>query len=319
MVPISYRRSSDLLITILQRLATSAITAWAAASFTFFTLRFAAGDPVAALLSRGLASPSDVDNLRRQLGLDQPLLQQYLQFLGGLLRGDMGNSLYTNRPVVDIIAEQFPATLSLALLALVFTTLFAVLFGVGAAWWSHRRIGQLLESLSGTAIALPVIFIATLSLLLYRALRLATILPGESGLINLLLPALVLAFSTSGGIAWTLQAGVQENMLSPFFLAAKARGVGNGLPLLWHALKPALPPAVSLFALEAAFLFTGTVVTETIFARPGLGRLLVQSILEGDYPVSQALVALAAVVYTLSNGVADILATILDPRIRRKT
>jgi len=318
MVPISDRRAPDLLTVIVKRLLASVLTAWAAVSFTFLTLRIAAGDPVASLLSRGLASPSDVARLRGQLGLDQPLIHQYWDFLSGFVRGDLGHSLYSNRPVLDIILEQLPATLSLALLALAFTVILAALMGIGAAWWNQRLAGRIAELLSGTAIAFPVIFVATIALWLVRASHVTIGITTRAGLLTLLMPALVLAFSTAGGIAWTLQAGLLESMRAPYFLAARARGVGKR-SLLWHALKPALPPVVSLFALEAAFLFTGTVVTETIFARPGLGRLLVQSVLEGDYPVAQGLVALAAVVYTLSNGAADIAAALLDPRIRRQS
>ncbi|MBN2556042.1 MAG: ABC transporter permease [Anaerolineales bacterium] len=318
MVPISDRRSSQFLISIARRLLESILTAWAAVTFTFLALRLSAGDPVGVLLSRGLASPADADALRIQLGFNRPLVAQYVDFLSGLPSGDLGQSLYTSRPVADIILEQLPYTLALAGLALVITFVLSGFIGIGAAWWQRKPVGGMLQSVSGTAIALPVIFVGTLVLWALRAVASSGFLHLRPAGFQLFLPALVLGFSNSGGIAWTLQAGIQENMQAQFFLAARARGVRSGFPLLWHALKPALPPAVSLFALEASFLFAGTVVIETIFARPGLGRLLVQSILDGDFPVAQGLVVIAALVYTFSLGLADICSYFLDPRIGRE-
>lgn len=319
MVPISDRRSSPALIVILQRFVQSVITAWAAVSFTFFALRGSSGDPAAVLLSRGLVRAEDVAALRQELGFDQPLLRQYGTFLQDLLHGNLGQSLYTRQPVLDIILEQLPYTLTLAALALLFTLLLSALLGVGSAWWKGKPAAEILSGLSAAAIALPVMFVATLMLWVFRAGTVSGFLPQAQWVMQLFLPALVLGFSTAGGIAWLLQTGIIENMNAPFYLAAKARGVRPGFPLLWHAVKPALPPAVSLFALEASFLFTGTVVTETIFARPGVGRLLVQSILDGDFPVAQGLVVLAALVYTVSLAAGDVLGYILDPRLRGRS
>jgi ABC-type dipeptide/oligopeptide/nickel transport system permease component len=131
------------------------------------------------------------------------------------------------------------------------------------------------------------------------------------------MPALVLGFATAGAIARVARASLDESIEAPYMLAARARGIRQSMRLLWHALRPALPPVVSLSALEAAFLFSGTVVTETVFSRPGLGRLLVSSILQGDYPVALGLVALAAIFYTASLVTGDLIAMALDPRLRR--
>jgi peptide/nickel transport system permease protein len=131
------------------------------------------------------------------------------------------------------------------------------------------------------------------------------------------LPAFVLGYATSGPFARAIQSGLEGSLRAPFVLAARARGVRRSLRLLWHALRPALPPAVSLIALEAAFLFSGTVVTETVFSRPGLGRLLVRAILQGDFPIAQGIVGLAALFYVGSQVLADLIALGLDPRIRR--
>jgi peptide/nickel transport system permease protein len=317
MVPVSDRRSSRPLAAILRRLLEALATAWAAASFTFFSLRLAAGDPLASLLSRGLANAEQVQALRQALGLDRPLLVQYLDFLRGLLGGDLGRSLYTGRPVARIIAEQFPPTAQLALAALGIALLLGFAWGILAAWRAPSWESSAAEHVAGLATSLPVAFTGILAIIL-----LGRLVQGGIGLRltqwqgGLAPAALVLGFATAGAIAKVVQGGLEETRRAPFMLGARARGIPPGARLLWHALRPSLPPAISLVGLEAAFLLAGTVVTETIFARPGLGRLLVSSILQGDYPVAQGIVVFAALLYTLSNSLADVLAFTLDPRLR---
>ncbi len=319
MVSHSDRPSNGALATVSRRVIEGVLTAWAAVSLTFFALRLIAGDPVASLLSQGLASPNQVEDLRRSLGLDAPLVIQYLKFISGIFHGDLGTSLYTGRPVSLVIAEQLPATAQLALTGLGFALLIGLTLGVVSAWKEDTSLGQFAASTAGLATALPIAFTGILGLILYR--QLLGLLPslGYGTVRHLILPASLLGFASAGAIARVVQAGLRETMKRPYILAARARGIGHGLRLLWHALRPALPPVVSLTALEVAFLFAGTVVTETVFSRPGLGRLLVTSILQGDYPIAQGLVALAAIFYTISHMLADIIAFTIDPRLRKVT
>lgn len=318
MVPLPDRPAARTLTALGWRVVAGLATAWAAVSLTFFALRIGAGDPVSSLLAQGLASPAQAEALRRQLGLDQPLLHQYLRFLGELLRGRLGDSLYTSQPVGTVIAQQLPATVQLASLGMLLAIGFGLAFGVLAAWGERRLAGRASDSLAGLATALPVAFTGILAVLLSRLLRDA--LPAEAWTVmrRLLLPALVLGFASSGAIARVVQAGLRESLRAPYIIAARARGLTSAR-LLWHALRPSLPPAISLSALEAAYLFGGTVVTETVFSRPGLGRLLVGSILQGDYPVAQGIVVLAALLYTFTQVLADAAALLLDPRFRRQT
>ncbi len=318
MVPLPDRPASRTLTALGWRAAAGLATAWAALTLTFFALRAGAGDPVASLLAQGLASPDQAATLRRQLGLDQPLLYQYLHFLADLLRGRLGVSLYTSQPVASVISEQLPATVELASLGLLLAIAFGLAMGVLAAWRERRVEGRASDGLAGLATALPVAFTGILAILLSGFLR--DILPAQGWAVirRLLLPALVLGFASSGAIARVVQSGLRESLHAPYVLAARARGL-TSTRLLWHALRPALPPAVSLCALEAAYLFGGTVVTETVFSRPGLGRLLVGAILQGDYPVAQGIVVLAALLYTFSQVLADGIALVLDPRLRRQT
>jgi ABC-type dipeptide/oligopeptide/nickel transport system permease component len=317
MVPNSGRPSAKFLITLASRILEGILTAWIAVSLTFFALRIAVGDPVASLLSQGLATEEQAQAIRASLGLNRPLFLQYLQFLGGLFRGDLGLSLYTSQPVDQIILRQLPSTATLALSGLIAGITLGFLLGILAAWWKDKWSGRLASSIAGFSTSLPVAFIGILALYLLSSssnqVFRAWDLFGYSGL---LLPALVLGITTAGPIGKVIEAGVLESIESAYFQAAIARGYQRNLRLLWHALKPALPPVVSLSALEAAYLFSGTVITETVFSRPGLGRLLLRSILEGDFPIAQGLVVLAAIFYTFSHLAADILALFLDPRLR---
>jgi peptide/nickel transport system permease protein len=304
MVPLLDRTNA---IALVKRLFEALLTAWAALTLTFFALRLAGGDPVTSLLAQGLTTVERAEALRHSLGYDLPITEQYLQFLAGLQRGDLGVSLYTGQPVAAVIEAQLNGTLQLASLSLLIAlALGIVLGGLGA---TRRRLGvrATARALSGLATSLPVATTGVVSLLL--------VIRAEAGF-GLWLPSAVLGFAASGPFARAVQAGLESSLRAPFLLAARARGLRKGGRIYWHALRPALPPAVSLIALETAFLFSGTVVTETVFSRPGLGRTLVRSILQGDFPVAQGIVGLAALFYVGSQVLADGFVWILDPRTR---
>lgn len=308
MVPLPDRPRIRILILLLRRLGLGFLTAFAALSLTFFILRLIGTDPVDNLLAQGLTSTEQAETIRRQLGLDQPLLQQYITYLSGLLRGDFGASLYTRQPVLETIFEQFRWTVELAMLGLVIGVWLGLMLGILAAWWDGDALGSLSAGFASVLTALPVAFTGILILWL----------AGGAGLsrITTILPGIVLGLSIAGPIARLTLSSLRESLSSAYILAAEARGLRRNLRLLWHAMRPILPALLSLIALEAAFLFAGTVVTETLFSRPGLGRLMVRSILEGDFLITQGLVVLAALVYTGSHVLADGLALILDPRLR---
>ena len=283
----------------------------------FFILRFAGGDPIASLLSQGLTTPEQADQLRQNLGLDKPILEQYLDTFIALFKGDLGISLYSGRAVESILASQLPSTLELAGSSFLIALIAGFTLGITAAWKSKSTTGQVARMVSSLALSLPVASTGILALLaLGWMIRSNPPFQGLDILQRLWLPALVLGFASCGPIARIVQAGMVESLRSPYLLAAKARGLDRFRRILWHALKPAMPPAISLIALEAAFLFSGTVITESVFSRPGLGRLLVRSILQGDFPVAQMIIGLAAVFYTASQVMADSMALLLDPRLK---
>ena len=304
------------LIALARRALLGAATLWAAATLAFFALRLSGADPTDSLMAQGLASPEQAAALRTELGLDAPLLVQYGRFLGGLSQADLGVSLYTSRPVIRIITEQLLPTLELAAGALLVSLVLGLAFGVAAGWRPETSLGRASDVLASLATGIPVAVAGILVILIAAAV--ARVVPDALSLTrsgSLALPALTLGFVTSGALARVIQAGLVDSRAAPYMVAARARGVAPGWRLLWHALRPTLPTAVSLAALQAAFLLSGTVVTETVFSRPGLGRLLVTAILEGDFPVVQGLVVLAAALYTLTQALADGLASLLDPRL----
>ena len=275
------------------------------------------GDPTHSLLAQGLASPEQVAALRSELGLDQPLATQYIRYLGDLVRGDMGRSLFTGRPVAAVIGEQLPSSLELALAAFAVSAALGLTLGIAAGWYPRRLAGRAADSLSALATGVPVAVLGLLAILTASTMaRPVPILLGLTRSGGLLLPALTLGWAASGSLARAIQSGLLETSSAPYIVAARAHGIGEGARLLWHALRPVLPLAVALASLQAAFLLSGTVVTETVFSRPGLGRLLVSSILEGDFPVVQGLVVVAAAFYTLTHAVAESAAMLLDPRLR---
>jgi peptide/nickel transport system permease protein len=318
MVSIIDRPEPNFLIALVRRVVEGLLTAWIAVTLTFFALRVVLGDPVAGLLSQGLATAEQAQALRTALGLDQPLPIQYFDFLIGIFKGELGISLFTSQPVEQIILQQLPSTAILAISGLIAGAFLGLILGTLAAWKRDQWSGKIASSLSGLSTSIPVAFIGILALFLLTLL--AKISPGDRIFISysgLLLPALVLGVTTAGPIGKVIESGLIESMQSEYIHAAIARGYQKDLRLLWLALRPALPPVVSLSALEAAYLFSGTVVTETVFSRPGLGRLLLRSILEGDFPIAQGLVVLAAIFYTISHLGADLIAMSLDPRLRR--
>lgn len=291
------------------RLIEGLLTALAAVTLTFLALRLAAGDPVATLLSQGLTTPEQAEAMQRSLGYDLPLHEQYFLFLTNLARGDLGVSLYSGQSVVDIIGRQLPSTVQLALLSMAIALPLGVLLGAASSWRARPTIQSLAVTFSSLATSLPVAITGVIGLLIVTVTFGSEVRPW--------LPAAVLGYAVAGPFARAIHSGLEASLRSPYVLAARARGLRRSRRYYWHALRPALPAAVALLALEAAFLFAGAVVTETVFSRPGLGRTLVNSILQGDFPVAQGIVALAALIYVLTRLVADGFGWILDPRLRR--
>ncbi len=280
---------------------------WLAATLAFFALRILPGDALQEQLQEGGASAEVVAERRAALHLDDPVIVQYGRFLTGLLRGDLGVSLLDGRPVTEIVAEQFAPTLTLALAALVVAVIGGVGLGALAALDLHGSwAARLLLDLS---LSMPLYWTGTLAIYLF-AVRLDW-LP----ITGLLLPAAVLGFHTAGAVGQVVRANVSETLMLDFVRTARAKGLRESRVILRHVLRASLLPAVTVIALQAGFLLGGVVITESLFVRPGIGRVLLNATLQQDYPVVQGVVVLGAVVYTLLNAAADLCYRLLDPRV----
>jgi ABC-type dipeptide/oligopeptide/nickel transport system permease component len=288
---------------------------WGVATLVFVIMRLLPGDPAALMLSEGGGSAEAIAALRAELGLDDPLLVQYGRYLFSLLQGELGTSLFTHRPVTTTIAEQLPSTIELALAAMVVATVVGGLLGVAAAVRRGTWLDTLATALSVVGVSVPIYWSALL-LIWFLSLRLAWLpATGQGGLAHLWMPSLVLGFASAGVIARLVRASLLEASTQDFITTARAKGLGERALLTRHTLRNALIPVITVIGLQFGFLLGGTVVTETIFSRQGIGRLLVNSILWKDFPVVQGIVLLAALVYTLVNLSVDVAYAFLDPRI----
>jgi peptide/nickel transport system permease protein len=289
---------------------------WGVATLVFVVLRLLPGDPAEVMLSEAGGSAAAIAALRAELGLDDPLLLQYGRYLVNLLRGDLGTSLFSRRPVLLLIVEQLPSTLELALAAMLVALFLGIGLGVPAAvkqgtWWDRLSM-----ALSIAGVSLPIFWTALL-LIWLLSLRLRWLpATGIGSPAHLVLPALVLGFASAGAIARLVRASLLEVLSQDYMNTARAKGLSEGLVLLRHAMKNALIPVITIAGLQFGFLLGGAVVTETIFARAGIGRLLVSAILWKDLPLVQGIALLAALSYTLVNLAVDLAYGVLDPRIR---
>jgi peptide/nickel transport system permease protein len=273
------------------------------------------GDPVEMMLGEG-ARAADVESLRRDLGLDRPLGEQYLGFLAGLLRGDLGRSLHSQQPVTAALLERFPATLELAVASMAVALLVALPLGVLAALYRGRWIDHAARLVALLGVSMPGFWLGPMLILLF-AIEL-DLLPvsGRGGLASLLLPAVTLGTGLAGLLTRVIRAALADELGRPYLLAARARGLGRLAAVGRHGFKNALVPVVTVLGLQFGALLTGAIITETIFAWPGLGRLLVEAIRLRDYPLLQGAVLLIALTYLLVNLATDVVYAWLDPRIR---
>src|ERR1700734_3570480 len=308
---------------ILRRILATVPVMAIVALFVFSLLYIAPGDP-AAVIAGDQASPADVERIRQSLGLDRPFLVQFGSWLWRILHFDLGTSIFTNLPVTSMISQRIEPTLSLMMLTLVLTLVIAIPLGVVAAWKAGSLIDRIIMAFAVSAFSLPV-FVVGYVLAYVFALELEWLpvqgyTPISQGfwrwLQNLLLPAIALGCVYIALIARVTRASMLEVLQQDYIRTARAKGLGQGSILFVHALKNAAVPIVTVIGIGVALLIGGAVVTESVFAIPGLGRLTVDAILRRDYPVIQGVVLMFRFVYTLVNLIVDLLYTVFDPRIR---
>jgi peptide/nickel transport system permease protein len=293
------------------------------AVFVFLLLRLTAGDP-AAIIAGDNASSQQIAEIRTRLGLDRPLVEQFVIWIGRIVGGDFGESFFFKKPVAELIVERLEPTVALSIATVVIAVLAAVPLGVLAAWKRGTWIDRLVMGISVLGFSLPA-FVIGYALMYLFAIELAW-LPvqgyqrlhdGVGGfLLRLVLPSCTLAIIYVALIARITRASVLEILNADHVRTARAKGLAEVPVLLRHVLRNAAVPIVTVIGLGVALLIGGVVVTESVYSIPGLGRLTVDAVLARDYPTVQAVVLLFSFVYVLINLVVDLTYTVLDPRIR---
>jgi len=285
------------------------------ATLVFSLIHFIPGDPAQAMLGDS-AAPEDIAELRERLGLDRPLYVQYLTFLNGLGRGDLGVSLRTNRPVAQEIAARMPATFQLAVAAMCLAVLVAIPLGIIAAVRAGTGVDYAATTVALLGISIPNFWAGPVLAIVF-AVSLGWLPVSGSGTpAHLVLPAITLGAPLAAVLARMTRASVIEELRELYMLAARARGLSRSRAVLRHAFRNSLIPIVTVFGLQMGAVLTGAVITETIFAWPGVGRLLIQSITFRDYPLVQGCILMIAVTYVAMNLLTDLAYGFLDPRIR---
>jgi len=285
------------------------------ATLVFSLIHLVPGDPAQAMLGDG-AAPQDIAELRTSLGLDQPLMTQYLTFLRHAVTGDLGTSFRTGQPVTTMIVERIPATAELAFAAMLVAIVIALPLGIVAAVWRGTAIdyGAMTFALAGVSI--PNFWLGPLLAIVFAVEFGWLPVSGRGTLAHLVLPAVSLGLALAAILARMTRASLLDELGELYVRAARARGVSNAASITSHALRNSMIPLVTIVALQFGAVLTGAVITETIFAWPGIGRLLIQSIGFRDYPMVQGCILLIAVTYVTVNLITDLMYGVLDPRIR---
>jgi ABC-type dipeptide/oligopeptide/nickel transport system permease component len=289
-------------------------------SLTVFSIMHALpGDPVQLMLAgaeSGSVTPERQEELRESMGLNDPLYVQYLRFLGGALTGDLGTSVRLRAPVLDLILDRLGSTLALSLGGMAFALLIGMTTGTLAALRPGGWVDTGLMLFAYVGVSLPLFWLG-LMLILVFSFGLGWFSPaGDSGLRSLVLPSLTLGLVSAGVVSRLTRSSLLEVLVEDYMRTARAKGLPDRILFLRHALRNALLPVLTILGLQFGAMLSGTVVTETVFSRPGLGRLVVSAILWKDYPLVQGIVLFMACTYVIVNLAVDISYAWLDPRIR---
>ena len=283
---------------------------------TFLMLHLIPGDPVLVFAGDKPLTEERAAEIRHQLGLDRPVWVQYWDYATHVVRGDLGRGLRSQRPVLDTILEVLPATIQLTLSALALAAVVGVSLGVAAALAHGTWVDTATMGFAILGVSMPVFYSSLLLILLFSFTLGWLPATGQGGVERLVMPAVALGLISAAVQARLVRSGMLGVLRQEYVMTARAKGLTPRVVVLRHALKNALIPTITMFGLELGALLGGAVVTETIFSRPGLGRLAVDSILSRDFPVVQGTVLFAAVAYVLVNLCVDISYAVVDPRIR---
>lgn len=301
--------------SILNRLLGTVFVLFGVSLFVFLLIHLIPGDPVEVILGEQ-AQAADRESLRQALGLDKPMATQWWDYMRGLLHADLGHSLYSQRPVSELIFERLPASIELALLSLSIAILLALPLGLVAATRRGSVWDWLVSSFSLFGIAIPNFVFGPLLILLFSIGLGWFPVSGREQTLSIVLPALTLGTAMAAILSRMLRSALLEVLGEDYIRSARARGLSSLRILFRHALGNAMLPLITLLGLQLGSLLAGAVITETVFDWPGIGRLTVEAIQRRDYPLLQGCVLFISVVYVLINLLTDMMYRFIDPRIR---
>ena len=300
---------------LFEQLFDTAVVVFGVVTLVFFLLVLIPGDPVDVVLGES-AQAADRDAMRQALGLDRPLPERLLGYYGDLVQGDLGDSLIKRQPVTQLIAERLPATLQLAAAAFILVILISIPLGMLAAWHHRRWPDRAAQTFALLGVSIPNFWLGPLLVLAFSVHLGWTPVSGTQAPGSLLLPAITLGLSMAAITTRMVRSSLLEVATQPFLRTARCKGLSERAVLWRHALPNALLPVITVLGLQLGALLAGAVITEVVFAWPGIGSLLIDAIRQRDYPVVQGVVLLIALSYVLINRLTDLLGGRLDPRIR---
>ncbi|MBU7318421.1 nickel ABC transporter permease [Paenibacillus oleatilyticus] len=299
---------------IFKRLISGVIVLFGLSIFTFMLIHFIPGDPVRIMLGQR-ATVEQIEALREELGLNKPLVTQYLSYASGVVKGDLGTSLKTGRPVSTEIAERFPATAKMAVASLGVAVVVGIGMGVLAARWKDTFIDSFVMTLSTFGMALPGFWLGLLVILVFSVHLGWFPIAGGTGFMDIVLPAFTLGILMATSLSRLTRAGMVEVLSNDYIRTARAKGMSERLVLMRHAFRNVMIPIVAVIGLEFAGLLGGAVIVEQVFNWPGIGTLAIQAISSRDFPMIQGTTLFIGAIYVLVVIVIDGLYAILDPRI----
>lgn len=300
---------------LLRRLTSFITVIFGVLLLTFLLIHLVPGDPVEVMLGES-ASTADRAVLRADLGLNKPLIQQFGSYLSKLARGDLGHSIHTKMPIIDLIKMRYPATVKLALLSLIIGLVVGVPLGIYAALKANHWQDFIVTIVSVRLSAMPAFWLGPMLMLIFAVWLGWLPVSGMESSTSIILPAVTLGFGLSAILTRMTRTSLLEVLNDDYIRTARAKGLSEKTVILRHALRAALLPIITIVGLQMGSLLAGTVITETIFSWDGIGRLLVESIEKRDYPVTQACVLVVALSYVVVNLCTDVLYRLADPRVR---
>jgi ABC-type dipeptide/oligopeptide/nickel transport system permease component len=300
---------------VLRRLTAIGALAFGITVLVFLVIRLIPGDPAIVMLGTNAGDPALIERLHQQLGLDRSIPAQYLVWLGNVLHGDFGYSYGQQQSVASLIAENMPATIELTVASLALSLLLGSAIGVAAAIRRNQAVDTAAMGIALAFMSIPSFWLGLLLILMFAVELPWFDVVGGTSLKGLVLPAVTLALGTAGFNARFVRSSVVQAQTQRYVLTARAKGLQRGQVFRRHVLRNSLLPVLTVAGLQVGQLLSGAVIVETVFSRPGIGRLLVQAILAKDYLTVQAVVLIIAIIYASCNFVVDILYPVLDPRV----